>query len=163
MGHKAGVEEETLAHAQEAEMTTPTRPSRRIRLLRWTLASILGVTTVVALLTFTDTPPGLHPRIYWLLWSSQYKRTVLSSALTSTGLQHAEWDGDGWGGTPGGDWTGYVVYDPSDSLPITDANKPPQRIRGIPCDVVAVRRLERCWYSVVTDMNQYWDLLHPHC
>ena len=36
-------------------------------------------------------------------------------------------------------------------------------ISGVPCEVVAVRRLEPKWYSVVTDMNQFWDSEHPHC
>jgi hypothetical protein len=127
-------------------------------------ASILGVSIIIiSFLTFIGIPPGLRPHVYWLLWSRQYKRDVLSSPSASAGLVHAEWDGDGWGGAPVGDWMGYVVYDPTDSLPITDTNKPPRKIASIPCDVVAVRRLERCWYSVVTDMNQFWDRGHPNC
>ena len=58
---------------------------------------------------------------------------------------------------------GYVVYDPTDSLPITSTDRPRIRMPGILCDVVAVRRLEKNWYSVVTDMNQFWDSLHPNC
>ena len=64
---------------------------------------------------------------------------------------------------PVGDWMGYVVYDPSDSLPRITTDDPPRRISGVPCDVVAVRRLEKHWYSVVTNMNLFWDPGHPDC
>jgi hypothetical protein len=144
-------------------LTAVNRKSGRIRFLLVAFASMLGVSIVVSFLTFIGIPAGLRPHVYWLLWSRQYKRDVLSSPGASAELSHAEWDGDGWGGAPVGDWMGYVVYDPSDALPRTDTNEPPIRIAGIPCDVVAVRRLEKCWYSVVTDMNQFWDRGHPHC
>lgn len=34
---------------------------------------------------------------------------------------------------------------------------------GIPCKVILVRRLEKQWYSIVLDMNQFWDKMHPGC
>ena len=30
----------------------------------------------------------------------------------------------------------------------------PEKVKGVPCEVAAVRRLERNWFSVVTEMNQ---------
>lgn len=120
-------------------------------------------TIIFSLLVFIGIPQGIHTQVYWLLGSRNYKREVLASTRVSTELPHAEWDGDGWGGVPVGDWMGYVVYDPTDSLPIISTQQPPKRIVGIPCQVVAVRRLEKNWYSVVTDMNQFWDAMHPNC
>lgn len=130
---------------------------------RGVLVSLLGAFLVVLLMTVSGIPSGFRPRVYWLLWSGQYKQTVLSSPLTGHQLRHAEWNGDGWGGAPVGDWTGYGVYDPSDSLPTRSTDEVSGKINGVPCDVVTVRRLERNWYSVVTDMNQFWDSEHPHC
>lgn len=87
----------------------------------------------------------------------------MASSPMKNQLSHAEWDGDGWGGATVGDWTGYVVYDLSDSLPRSGTDQPPRRVDGIPCEVVVVRRLEPRWYSVVTNMNQFWDNQHPGC
>ena len=139
------------------------RNSGRTLFLRGAFATLLGVAIIGSFFTFIDIPPGFRAHVYWLLWSRDYKRDVFSSPRAPASLLHVEWDGDGWGGTPVGDWTGYVVYDPSDSLPSIDTNGPPRKIAAIPCEVVAVRRLERGWYSVVTDMNQFWDSGHPNC
>ena len=121
----------------------------------------VGAVLLVALMTVFGIPAGLSPRVYWLLGAREYKRAVLSSS-SGLGLHHVEWRGDGWGGV-GGDWTGYVVYDPTDSLPLRRTDEPAVRVNGIPCDVISVRRLEKDWYSVVTDMNQFWDSAHPGC
>jgi len=125
--------------------------------------SLLGVTLVVAIITFLGIPPGLRPHVYWLFSSRQYKQATVGTPTIPNQLAHAEWQGDGWGGTAVGDWMGYIVFDPSDSLPQAGTKQPPRKIKGIPCDVVSVRRLERGWYSVVTDMNQFWDSSHPNC
>jgi hypothetical protein len=130
---------------------------------RLTSASLLGVFLLVGAMTLLGIPAGLRPHVYWLISSHRYKRDVMSSPRTPNQLAHVEWDGDGWGGTPGGDWMGYVAFDPSDSLPRIGTEQRPRRLADIPCDVVAVRRLERGWYSVVTDMNQFWDSDHPSC
>ena len=137
--------------------------SGRARLLLGTFATFLCIVIGVALLTFFDVPQGFRSHVYWILWSREYKRKVFATPNDSTGLQHVEWDGDGWGGASVGDWTGYVVYDQSDSLPIVGTKWAPKKIAGVPCAVVAVRRLERRWFSVVTDMNEFWDNKHPHC
>ena len=73
----------------------------------------------------------------------------------------SEWDG--WGGTPVGDWTAYVVYDPTNSLSAANNGDTSAKYREIPCNVVSVRRLEKDWYSVVLDMNEFWDKMHPNC
>ena len=135
-----------------------TRKNRTLLYVSTACVLILGV-----LATFLDVPNGIRPRVYWLFWSAQYKRAVLSSPSLAHELRHTEWYGDGWGGMPVGDWTGYVVYDPSDSLPRRSRNDASAKIDGVPCEVVAVRRPEQNWYSVVTDMNQYWDTQHPQC
>ena len=137
----------------------------RRSLIAVTVACVAVFTALVFTfcLVILEIPHGLHTRAYWLFGSREYKREVLASSRTAAELQHAAWQGDGWGGVPVGDWMGYVVYDPSDSLPITSTDRPPMKIAGIPCPVVAVRRLEKNWYSVVTDMNQFWDCAHPNC
>src|SRR5271154_4157391 len=127
------------------------------------IPSVATVVIIFSLLIFVRIPHDLHTRVYWLLGSRHYKREVLASPRVSTDLLHAEWQGGGWGGVPIGDWMGYVVYDPNDPLPITGTNRPPIRVAGIPCEVVAVRRMEKNRYSVVANMNQFLDTMHPNC
>src|SRR5207237_9461811 len=99
-----------------------------------------------------------------MMWSHRYKSEVLrDSAFTNSELKHVEWEGDGWGSAATGDWMGYVVFDPSDSLAEASKSRVPAKVNGIPCTVVSVRRLEHQWYSVVLDMNQFWDKMHPAC
>jgi hypothetical protein len=138
-----------------------TSPAKRILIAVG--AAVLGIVMLFLVMSFLGIPSGVRPQVYWQLSSREYKHAVLSSAKTSDELAHVEWDGDGWGGTPGGDWTAYVVYDPTDSLPLMRSTEPARKIKGVRCDVVAVRRLERGWYTVVTDMNQFWDARHPTC
>jgi hypothetical protein len=133
--------------------------------LRQRLAKGLALLLFLAVsLVLLRSAGALRPHLRWLLWSHHWKSEVLAQSNVGRGeLRHVEWDGDGSGGVPVGDWTRYVVYDPSDSLPITGTNEPPKRIAGVPCAVVVVRYLEKYWYSVVTDMNQFWDKMHPNC
>lgn len=106
----------------------------------------------------------IRPHLLWLISSNRYQSEVLANSPAANGeLKHAEWDGDGWGGGATGDWMGYVVFDPSDSLSAATRNTVPTEYKGIPCKVVLVRRLEKQWYSVVLDMNQFWDRMHPRC
>jgi hypothetical protein len=106
----------------------------------------------------------IRPHLLWLVWSNRYKSEALANSTVGNGeFKHVEWDGDGWGSGATGDWMGYVVYDPSDSLSATTKNKVPTEYKGIPCKVILVRRLEKQWYSVVLDMNQFWDKMHPGC
>ena len=131
--------------------------------IRLGVFTVLAAALVLAAMVLLGIPPGFQPHAYWLFTSTQHKREVLSSRKIQGQLRHVEWNGDGWGGAPVGDWMGYVVYAPGDSLPHITTSELPRKIVGIPCDVVSIRRLERDWYSVVTDMNQFWDVAHPTC
>jgi hypothetical protein len=105
------------------------------------------------------TQEGLRPSLRWGLWSRRLKAQVLAQpSAPNEELKHIEWDG--WGGAPVGDWTAYIVYDPTDSLAVeakAERSGSYKRIKGIPCEVDSVRRLEAHWYSVVLGMNEWWD------
>jgi hypothetical protein len=119
------------------------------------IAVFLCFVVVTAVLLFNEA--RIRTPLCWMLWSQRYKREVLALPDPKNGeFRHVEWDGDGWGGAPVGDWMGYLIFDPNDSLrPFNNAGVH-QRADGIPCKVVAVRRLEKQWYSVVFDMNEFW-------
>jgi hypothetical protein len=115
--------------------------------------------TLVAFLaasgTLIKTQSTLRPSLRWLLWSRRYKAEVLAQAAPAKGeLKHIEWDG--WGGTPVGDWTAYLVFDPTDSLSAAAKSSSQGKFSGIPCNVDRVRRLENHWYSVELAMNEWW-------
>jgi hypothetical protein len=61
------------------------------------------------------------------------------------------------GGAPVGDWTVYLVFDPTDSLSAAASHRESGKLSGIPCDVDEVRRLESHWYSVTLSMNEWWE------
>ena len=129
---------------------------------------IVSVATIGAFLIVTAgvvfSQSQIRPHLIWLVWSNRYKSEVLAASTASNGeFKHVEWDGDGWGSGATGDWMGYVVYDPSESLSAATENNVLTDYKGIPCKVMLVRRLEKEWYSVVLDMNQFWDKMHPGC
>jgi hypothetical protein len=116
-----------------------------------TLVGVLFVS--IALLKYE---PAVRPWLRWLVLSNRLKSQVLAQSTPESGqLRHIEWDG--WGGTPVGDWTAYVVFDPTDSLSNAATDQSGGRFAGIPCHVDAVRRLETHWYSVTLSMNEWWD------
>lgn len=122
--------------------------------------SLLMLLTLVAFLgvswTLLESEGTIRPSIRWQLWSHRFKAEVLAQRAPSNGeLRHIEWDG--WGGLPVGDWTAYVVFDPSDSLSLAAKSRSHGKVSGIPCDVDRVRRLEPNWYSVEFSMNEWWD------
>jgi hypothetical protein len=122
-------------------------------------AAFLAVTAVIVL-----NQAHVRPRLHWLVWSQLYKSEVLASTARPDGeFKHVEWDGDGWGSGATGDWMSYVVFDPSDSLSEATKKNVPAQYSGIPCTVIRIRRLEKHWYSVVLDMNEFWDKMHPTC
>jgi hypothetical protein len=129
------------------------RPPQSLSML---VAAVVFVFAAGAMLT---TQTVLRPSLRWTLWSRGLKAKVFAQPIKPDGeLKHIEWDG--WGGAPVGDWTAYVVYDPTDSL--ADVAKDGgsgnyRRLRGIPCEVDSVRRLEPHWYSVVLGVNEWWD------
>jgi hypothetical protein len=136
------------------------RKERRQRIVALAVVgTFLAVTALVV-----ENQYQIRPHLLWLVWSSRYKSQVLADSSVSNGeFKHIEWDGDGWGSGATGDWMGYVVFDPSDSLSSSDKSSVPTRYKGIPCEAISVRRLEKQWYSVVLDMNQFWDKSHPGC
>ncbi len=98
----------------------------------------------------------LRPTLRWAFFSHRFKAEVLAQPSDPSGkFKHVEWDG--WGGAPVGDWSAYVVFDPRDSLDADLGLHPPRMIRGIPCDVLRVQRLQRYWYSITLQMNQWWE------
>lgn len=98
----------------------------------------------------------LRPTVRWALFSHKFKAQVLRQADQPSGtFKHVEWDGSG--GAPVGDWTTYLVFDPADSLKAVAGQLHPGVIRGIPCEVLRVQRLEPGWYSVTLEMNEWWD------
>ena len=118
------------------------------------LLTLTGFLLVSA--TLLKCEPTVRPWWRWLLFSHRFKSQVLRQQSPANGqLRHMEWDG--WGGATVGDWTAYVVFDPTDSLADAARNRSSGRFDGIPCDVDAVRRLENHWYSVTLSMNEWWE------
>lgn len=116
------------------------------------LIAVLLVTGLVTL-RFQST---LRPALRWAFFAHKYKAQVMAKPLQPADqFRHIEWDG--WGGAPVGDWTAYVVFDPTDSLKRVASRKTPGNIPGIPCDVLEVHRLEQHWYSVTLEMNEWWE------
>lgn len=135
---------------------------RNRRYFNFTSVSAL-VAFVAAVALIVPNQYRLRPTLTWFAWSRQYKGEVLARPASMGELQHIEWDGDGWGSGATGDWMGYVVFDPSDSLSRAASTHNASMYQGIPCRVVRVCRLEKHWYSVVLDMNQFWDSTHKKC
>ena len=126
------------------------------------IITVLVFVVVTGMVVFNEY--HVRPYLYWMMWAQRYKSEVLASSDPHNNeFKHVEWDGDGWGSAVTGDWSGYIVFDPTDSLPAAVKSNAPARYDGIPCDVISVRRLEKQWYSVVVDMNQFWDAMHPNC
>jgi hypothetical protein len=99
----------------------------------------------------------LRPTLRWLLWAHRYKAELLAAPDSANGeLKHIEWDGWGWGGQ---DTVVYLVFDPTDALSTAAKGRSPGRMRGIPCEVFRVQRLESRWYAVAFYTNTDWS----HC
>ncbi len=85
----------------------------------------------------------------WCLWSGQYKNKVLAQPASVDGsLKHIEWDGWGWGGQ---DFSAFLVFDPADSLSVPAKSNQSGKMKGIPCEVSGVRRMDSHWYIVYFD------------
>jgi hypothetical protein len=114
------------------------------------LGTVFVISTAIAWNSHT-----IRSRARWFASSGRYKAEVLAQSSVSGQLKHIEWDG--WGGTPVGDWTVYLVFDPTDSLSAAARSRASGKFSGIPCDVDEVRRLESHWYSVTLAMNEWWE------
>lgn len=114
------------------------------------LVALLVIAAATAWHSYT-----VRSSVRWFLHANKYKAYVLAQPGISGQLKHVEWDG--WGGFPVGDWTVYVVSDPTDSLSASVGQHLTGKISGIPCDVDEVRRLENHWYSVTLAMNEWWE------
>jgi hypothetical protein len=83
----------------------------------------------------------------WVLSSNRYRATVLAQPASVGGdLKYTEWDG--WR-LAGSATVSYLVYDPSDSLRLLARAHIPQKLKGVPCGVARIDRLQSRWYSVV--------------
>ena len=90
----------------------------------------------------------------WFIWSRSYKSNVLAQPDFANGeLKHSEWDGWGWAGQ---DTTVYLVFDPTDSLSAGAREHRSGKLKGIPCEVYAVDRMEKNWYVVRFYTNEWW-------
>lgn len=100
--------------------------------------------------------PTIRTAARWLLWSRDYKSSVLAQPDPVNGeLKHIEWDG--WGFPGAGDTAVDLVFDPSDSLASAAQNHRSGKFSGIPCEVPSVRRLESHWYTVLFYTDQFWE------
>jgi hypothetical protein len=97
----------------------------------------------------------VRDHVRWFFLSRGYKSRVLAQ-VPNEQLKHVEWDGWGFAGV--GDTTAFLVFDPIDSLAGASEALPPVRARGLPCEVVRVRRLDRQWYAVLFYTDTYWGL-----
>ena len=100
-----------------------------------------------------DSPPiPRHRPCVAVCLSGGYKARVLAQP-SGEELKHAEWDGWGFAGA---DTTVFLVFDPTDSLAEELGAQPPVKARGLPCEVVRVRRLDSQWYAVLFYTETYW-------
>jgi hypothetical protein len=118
------------------------------------LYTALGIVSVIATAIAWNSHT-IRRNARWFASSHLYKAEVLAQSSASGQFKHIEWDG--WGGTPVGDWTVYLVFDPTDSLSAAARSRASGKFIGIPCDVDEVRRLESHWYSVTLAMNEWWE------
>jgi hypothetical protein len=96
----------------------------------------------------------VRDHVRWTLLSGGYKAKVLAQPRSGE-LKHAEWDH--LGGFAGiGNTAVYLVFDPTDSLAGAADALSPIKARGLPCEVVRVRRLSRQWYAVLFYSDTYW-------
>lgn len=93
----------------------------------------------------------IRPALRWLIWSQQFKAELLAqSAPSNSELRHMEWEATGFAGVA--NVTIYLVFDPNDSLSAAKQGK----AAGLPCEVAAVLRLEKHWYSVRFYTDEVW-------
>jgi hypothetical protein len=119
------------------------------------IALLVVIAYLFALILLLSNYSVVRDHVRWLLVSSGYKARVLAQPVNEQ-LKHVEWDS--WGFPGAGDTTVYLVFDPTDALAGASAARPPVKARGLPCEVVRVRRLDRQWYAVLFYTDTYWGL-----
>ena len=130
-----------------------------VRLRQQVISVLLTVVLFCAacwvLFRFSD---DVHTVCRWTVHKDAYKARVLAQPSATDGsLKHVEWDG--WGFPGAGDTVVYLVFDPNDSLAPAATVRSPGKLRGIPCQVLRVRRLESQWYTVLFYTETDWE----HC
>ena len=127
---------------------------RRYQRLLWALG-ILWVVSAFFYFFDSDHPLLIRSAARWVLWSHDYKQTVLAQPTSANGdLKHIEWDGWGFAGS---DTSVFLVFDPTDSLATVAKNGQPGKFSGIPCEVLLLRRMESHWYTVQSYTGQNWN------
>jgi hypothetical protein len=123
---------------------------------RRTVLSMLAVYWIGSA-ALVDNYSAVRDATRWLLFSKAYKAKVLEqSATDGRGLNHVYWDGWGWAGA---NTDVYLVFDPNGWLVPTE-DPSPSKLRGLPCIVPRVRRLENHWYAVMFYTDTDWDHCH---
>ncbi len=116
---------------------------------------VLAYWAVSALLVIGREP--LRTASRWLLFSGEYKRSVLAQPKPVNGeLRHVNWDGWGWGGI---DTPVYLVFDPQDGLSNEAKDRAHGPFNGVPCEVDRVHRMQPHWYTVQFYTDTSWN----HC
>jgi hypothetical protein len=127
---------------------------RRQRLPLLSMLAILWAISTSLFVFDLRHPSAIRTAARWLVWSHEYKDKVLAQPTSANGdLKHIEWDG--WG-MFGQDTSVFLVFDPTDTLSTAAVRHQSGKFNGIPCEVPAVRRLEKHWYTVLFYTNQYW-------
>lgn len=122
--------------------------SRNLR-LALIVATFCAVSALVFLYSFQ-----ISTFTRWGLWSGHYKKEVLVEPTPVNGdLKHIEWAGWGFAGM---DSTVFLVFDPTNSLAEAAQKDQFGKLKGIPCEVDWVRRMDSHWYIVLTDTYS-WD------
>jgi hypothetical protein len=90
----------------------------------------------------------------WWTGAGRYKSEVLAQPAANSGeLKHIEWD---YSDELFGFTSVYLIFDPSDALSAATAHVRPGKVRGLPCEVYSVQRLESHWYSAVFFIDDDW-------
>jgi len=119
----------------------------------WMISTLPAYWVVTLLLVVNTNELQLHAR--WLFHSASYKAQLMSLPQRNKDeLRHLEWEDWGWIGSH---TTGYLVFDPSDTLSAAARHENSQKQIGLPCEVAGVQRLERQWYEVVFYTDTDWD------
>jgi hypothetical protein len=80
-----------------------------------------GISTALAWNSYT-----IRSNARWFARSHRYKAEVLAQPSVNGQLKHVDWDGRG--GVAVGDWTVYLVFDPTDSLSVASCSSVRSRV-----------------------------------